>query len=483
VLHRWPWFVAILALLSAGTTAAAVRADHDRPASASASASAKAKAKPVAEWDRRVLPLVRFVEQERRLRFKNPVRTEFLSDKAFRKAVTADEAPTPSDERERHHLEGIFRALGLVEGKLDLDQATDTLAGEEVIGLYDPDTDRILIRGDRVTLPMRPTIVHELTHALQAQHFDLERDPKVSGQETAFTSLVEADAMRIEDRYIGSLSDADQDRVDAADQAQAEGADLDGVPPILSELFSLPYALGPPFIDAVASDGGDAAINKAFEHPPVTEEQIIDAAAYLAGDKPAKVATPAVPKGGKQVGPADDFGMVSLLLVLGERLPFNEAWTAVEGWAGDASVGYRQGGRDCIAVRVLLDSDDDAGQLEAATRSWADGRPRTSVTRRNRTITFSSCDPGTSATTTAAPGRPRTFELLQLRVELVASLEQSGADRGQAACVTNAVFAEHDPASLLAVAQLSDEQDPRLVKLQRDVAATTRRCGASGTAG
>lgn len=459
-LRRWPWFVAILVLLAVGSTAAAIKSNGstrpDRPAG----------------WDRRVVDLVRFVERTRGLRFARAVRTDFLTDAAFRKAVTSD-ATEPMDTT---HLEGVFRALGLVQGELDLRQATDTLNGEGIVGLYDPDTDRILIRGDRITVGMRSTIVHELTHALQAQHFDLEPDTQVSGEDIAFTSLVEADALRVEDRYIDSLSPGERRAVDAADRAQAAAADLGGVPEILTELFSLPYVLGPPFLDAVAADGGEAAVNRAFRKPPVSEEQIVDPDAYLAGDRPVRVPSPKLARGERRVDDPDDFGMISLLLVLGERLPFSQAWTAVEGWAGDASVGYRTAGRDCIRVRVALDSQGDAGELEAAVRAWAAGRSTTDVRRQGRTVEWSSCDPGTATTRTTPPGRPRTFDLLQLRVELVASLEEGGASAPQARCVADAVFRDNDPASLLLVARITDEKNPRLVRLQRDVQAAAKRC-------
>src|SRR5438067_13858176 len=167
-------------------------------------------------WDRRVVPYVHFVERERGLRFRHPVAADFLADAAFDRRVSRTDKLTDEDIAQLHQYEGIFRALGLVSGKVDLRAATEQLAREEVIGLYDPDTRHVYVRGDRITLSMQPTIVHELTHALQAQHFDI--DPKLdsTNAQTAFRSLVEADAMRIEDAYVRSLSDDDQQKIDAA---------------------------------------------------------------------------------------------------------------------------------------------------------------------------------------------------------------------------------------------------------------------------
>ena len=467
-MRRWTSIAVVLVVaLAAAAAALAVRArdeDDDRPS--------------VTGWDRRVVELAAFVEDERGLRFDHPVRTEFLSEAEFRKEVTDDVELTAEDADELRHLEGIFRALGLVSGKLDLVAATNTLKGEEIIGLYDPEADRILIRGDRITIGMRPTIVHELTHALQAQHHDLERDHDRSGAEIAFTSLVEADAMRIEERYVASLSAEDQRAVEQARVAQIDEIDLEGVPDILSELFSLPYVLGPPFLEALLDDGGDDAVERAFRSPPVSEEQVVDPSAYLTVEVPAKVPTPKLRKSERRVGEADDFGMVSLLLVLGERIPFAQAWAAVDGWSGDASIGYRADGSDCIRIRVALDTPEDAEELLVATRQWAAGRTGSSVTRSGRTVDLDSCDPGLEADAAAAPpDRPRTFELLQLRLELIKSLVASGADEPIATCVADTVLREHDPAQLLEVAQITDPNDPRLVRLQRDVRDAGVRCG------
>ena len=467
-MRRWTSIAVVLVVAVAAVAAVlAVRArdeDDDRPS--------------VTGWDRRVVELAAFVEDERGLRFDHPVRTEFLSEAEFRKEVTDDVELTAEDADELRHLEGIFRALGLVSGKLDLVAATNTLKGEEIIGLYDPEADRILIRGDRITIGMRPTIVHELTHALQAQHHDLERDHDRSGAEIAFASLVEADAMRIEDRYVASLSPEDQRAVEQARVAQIDEIDLEGVPDILSELFSLPYVLGPPFIEALLDDGGEDAVERAFRSPPVSEEQVVDPSAYLTVEVPAKVATPKLRKGERRVGVADDFGMVSLLLVLGERIPFAQAWAAVDGWSGDASIGYRADGDDCIRIRVALDTPADAEELLVATQQWAADRTGSSVTRSGRTVDLDSCDPGLEADAAVAPPeRPRTFELLQLRLELVKSLVASGAADPIATCVADTVLREHDPAQLLEVAQITDPNDPRLVRLQRDVRDAGVRCG------
>ena len=67
-----------------------------------------------------------------------------------------------------------YAALGLMADTLDLRSLLLELYTEQVIGYYDPETDRLyVIEGvDRELL--RPVLVHELVHALQDQHVNLD---------------------------------------------------------------------------------------------------------------------------------------------------------------------------------------------------------------------------------------------------------------------------------------------------------------------
>lgn len=433
-----------------------------------------------ARWDRQVADLVTFVERERGLDFERPVAVEFLSDEAFRAHVTDDEELSEEDAADLETVAGLFRALGLAEGDLDLRAAGNQLTGEGVVGVYLPEEQRILVRGPRIDPAMRPTIVHELIHALQDQHFGLEREHERSGEDTAFRALVEADALRVERAYIGSLSADEREGVEATLREQAEGADLEGVPAILTELFALPYVFGPPFLDAVVADGGAQAVDDAFRQPPVTEEHLLEPQSYLDDDEVLTVAAPTLREGEEEIDEPDDFGMLSMLLVLGERVPFAQAWAAVDGWAGDASVVYRADGRDCIRIRTELDTVEDAEELLAATEQWVGDLQSARTSRSDTIVILASCDPGNAVNGDGDAARPRTFELAQLRVELLASLKANGLPHEASACVADAVLRDNDPGQLLEVNTIADPTDPRIVALQRQVATTAQRCAAGG---
>ena len=73
---------------------------------------------------------------------------------------------------------------------------------------------------------MQSTLVHELTHVLQDQHFDLEAKTKEVEDDSAASSasdaLVEGDARRIESEWRNSLAQEAQAVVEAL-QEPVEG--------------------------------------------------------------------------------------------------------------------------------------------------------------------------------------------------------------------------------------------------------------------
>lgn len=429
-------------------------------------------------WDARVTDLVSFVEKTRGHDFEHPIKIEFLPVAEFRKRVTARDELTDEDREEIEQVTGVVRALGLAEGKLDLLAAFEQLQGETVIGLYSFETVRILVRGDKVLPTMRPTLVHELTHAMQDQLFDLDHDTKTSGEDLAYSALVESDALRIENEYVDSLSQAEQDAIDADQDEQSDEADLKGVPEFLTELFATPYVLGPPWLATAIGTDGNAGADAAFRRPPVSEEEIVSAAAYINDDRPQKVATPRLRSGEKSLDDGD-FGMLSMLLVLGERLPYPQARAAVDGWEGDAEVTFRSHDRTCIRVHVLTETTKDRDELTAAFESWGQGSDLVDVATDGPLATLSSCDPGVDAKRPAATG-PRAFEIISIEATIVSGMQQGGVKPDVAQCAVDHLVTIIGAQGLHDLNQIEDPNDPRVPQLQQTLIQQVAACQQSG---
>src|SRR5262249_28019222 len=145
---------------------------------------------------------------------------------------------------------------------------------------------------------MEYVLVHELTHALQDQSFDLgQLDASTrTDDETQLTvqAVIEGDAERVADDYYDRQSTSWQDQGDSA-----QGAGQPSDTPIVDVYKALPYVFGEDFVMGLYDKGGNAAVDDAFRSPPTTSAQLLHPADWLAGTKPAPVAPdrPATPPG------------------------------------------------------------------------------------------------------------------------------------------------------------------------------------------
>lgn len=325
----------------------------------------------------RVLPdLESFVERERGLRFRRPVRVELQSDARFAAALRRLRATSRRPRPPTTVVVGLFRALGLVEGRFD-PSALGSSTDEQVLGFYDSGRERLLVRGDHPTPAVRRVLVHELTHALDDQHFDLDRaaiERRDDESAKAFAALVEGDAVRVESRYFDSLSAEEQRSADL--EAEAEGQAPADLPRIFEVLLSFPYTAGRSFVEALVEAGGTARVDAAFAHPPATTEEVLHPDRYLAGDKAPAVSDPTAE------GSVIDRGVLGellLRLVLQETLDRAVANKAADGWGGDRYVAWSDGDRTCVRDRLVMDTPGDRTELVAALRQWAGSRPGATI--------------------------------------------------------------------------------------------------------
>ena len=106
-------------------------------------------------------------------------------------------------------------ALGLVTAPFDALAASEESDVVGTLGWYDDDREEMVVRGTDVDdTEVQLTVVHELTHALQDQHFDLphlDERADTSGEQAALGALIEGDATLVEHEYLWSLPQRVQD--------------------------------------------------------------------------------------------------------------------------------------------------------------------------------------------------------------------------------------------------------------------------------
>ena len=332
-----------------------------------------------------VAELSRFVESARGLEFLEEIDVVLLDDEEF-KGRLLEEAEFDPDELEL--TAKVLGALALLEGDVDLGDALEELLGAAVAGFYDPETGDLVVRGADPSPAVRITLVHELTHALQDQHFELHR-PELddvddeTGQ--AFDGLVEGDAERVADLYRDSLTAAERKEAEREQAVQAAGLSRStAIPPVLIEILTFPYVVGPSFVDATVDAG---RLDDAFTDPPTTSEHLFHPESYLAGEGAADV-TP--PQAEGDIIDEGVLGELGLLLMLRRAVPAELAFRAADGWGGDWYVAWDDGEVTCVRAAIAADSPTDASELHEALTLWAADHANAAVTAAD-TVDFTAC--------------------------------------------------------------------------------------------
>ncbi len=431
------------------------------------------------KWDKRVLPYARLVEKKRGLTFLHPVAVEFLTDKEFRQEVTEDEKDLSEDEREEiEQVTGLLRALGLIEGEVDLFEQSNRLSGSSTIGYYSYEDQRIRIRGSRLTPASRSTLVHELTHVLQDQHFGLadrlddDEDPTAAA---AYRAVVEGDARRIEAAYAAGLTPRQRAALRRSERASVTAVrkDIAKVPEILKTFSAAPYTLGEALVAVAKEDGGNDAVDQLFEDPPTTDEHLLDPWSLLqAEDEAQDVDEPELEDGDEEF---DDgaFGALGFYLVLAERLPHVDALDAADGWGGDAYVAFERDDVSCVRVTYEGDTSKDLDQLHRALGRWIRALPGSpaKVSRSAEQLTFESCDPG-SGTDVGSESSGDALTLAIVRTQVALSLVKEGATGRVARCFGTAIVHEYS------LKQLTDptfgRNDPAFIQRIQEIARGCR---------
>ena len=319
--------------------------------------------------DKTVADIEKFVEQERGLTFTTPVKATVLDDQAFVQKLLSTE--TDEDRKEIAKEGDTLKALGLIDPNLDFVDAMHSALSAGVIGFYDDETKLLYVRGNELGAYERTTLAHELTHALDDQHFNLDRkqyDDDKGEIGFGFSALTEGNARRVENAYKAQLSTADRRDYERSQSLIGNNGELANIPDVVQELLSAPYDLGEPLVEDILKRGGQPALDKAFDDPPTSSEQVIDPSKYAAREAPVKVDPPPAD------GTVENDGVVGELvtdLVLAQELGQRNALTAVTGWGGDWGVEYTNGNQRCMRIDYVMDTPKDLQELQSAFQQWA----------------------------------------------------------------------------------------------------------------
>jgi hypothetical protein len=476
---------AVLVLLVLALAVASVVGATGRVAAAKA---APTTAPTPAKWDPRIAPIAHEVEKLRKLDFEHPVAVEFLSDAKFEKRISVDKGKlSPSEKRSAERSQSQLRAVGLIGPDVDLVDATSSLQKSGVLAYYANGTKRITVKGKDVSdVATRVTLAHELTHALQDQHFDLtalQRKAAKTHSGTVLRTIVEGDAVRIQDDYLATLSKEQRskyadDSAQASDDAHTEASDA-GVPESLSVLSEAPYDLGPIMLGSVLADKKEAGIDALFRHPPTSDSAYLTPSTLLDGSKFETLPTPKLRAGERRSGSPDSFGAFALYLVLASRIDPATALTAADGWGGDAMITFKRDDTTCLRSAFVGRDAKRTKAIGSALADWAAAMPPDAAeVEQGKQITLTACDPGAAGT--EAPNRALQALILAVtRDGLFLEVLKQGAPVKAALCSSDTLVRDPAFAPLLqaAVVDPNGEPDPEaLAAVRARVPDVFRQC-------
>jgi hypothetical protein len=382
---RWPAGILLIAVSLTAVTLVPGGAAQPVPQQPAATTAAARNAALITATQE----VLKETSEVRQLAILRPVQSSTQSRAEIERAVmkNLDEEITPAD---MHAAEVTLKKLGLAPPDFQYRALMIRLLTEQVAGYYEPKTRQFYL-ADWIDIDgQKPIMAHELTHALQDQHFNLRRFdhwPKGdSDAELAAHALIEGDATMTMAMYVASNPLRALSFLKSMGAMSIATEELDKAPRSVRESLLFPYQEGMNWTRALYKQGGWPEVSKAFTTLPQSTEQILHPDKYFAREAPVKVLVPDITSllnsgALKSVPPAgagasseqlrwkrlasDVNGEWGFYLILDQFLKSAvESRRAAAGWGGDRTSVYENQKGDVLYISLSTwDTENDAREF------------------------------------------------------------------------------------------------------------------------
>jgi hypothetical protein len=311
--------------------------------------------------------VLRETSDVRQLPVLRPVSSGTQSRAEIERMLVRDFEQESSPEETRAG-ELTLKKLGLLPPDFRLRAFMISVLTEQILGYYDPKSKQFYLADWVDPQGQEAVIEHELTHALQDQHFNLLRFEKPRKGEAdadmAVHALVEGDAtwsmmlymQRDLRRAFSMLKSA----------ATAQTAKIDAAPRALRESLTFPYEQGMLWVRQLHQRGGWKAVDAAYADLPQSTEQIMHPEKYFAHEAPVRIVVPdlapALGAGWRRID-SDVNGEWGYYLILDQFINDEKlSHQAAAGWGGDRYALYEnaQAHETVLAQSTVWDTEGDA---------------------------------------------------------------------------------------------------------------------------
>jgi hypothetical protein len=343
------------------------------------------------------------------LKLRTPLKKTLRSREEIRAYVIRemDEEKNPA---ERYAGARSAEAFGLLPKGFDLDNFMVALLTEQIAGLYDPKAHEFYIADWIPLSDQRMVMAHELTHALEDQHFNIEPWVKAArpneDAELAREAVLEGSAMAAMVDYLLQGTGRSLKDLPDIDPAMflgdlASTPTMAKAPPFIRDALVFPYLAGLQFSVAVLKGKGWEALPGIFERPPASTQQILHPGIYRAGTAAPEVKLPVIDKMlGSDWSKLEEnlLGEFGWKEVLKQFLGQDRAKPLASAWAGDRYAVYEHKKTKRLVLLAMLrlasveQTDRFFGQYsEALEKKHAE---RSNLLRRPNFFSFDTPDGG-----------------------------------------------------------------------------------------
>jgi len=204
---------------------------------------------------------------------------------------------------------------------------------------------------------LKRTLAHESIHILQYVNFEIVR-PGIYDAEQALNALIEGDADLSADLFLEAEGLKPPEKkaptLRRGDYREA-----------LTLIKLFPYHYGKPFTAYLYEHGGWKLLNKAYEKPPSSTEQVMHPEKYLQGEGFEKPELPAPEEDWRLLG-ENRLGEYFIYVFLARWIGYEIAEVASEGWNGDRAAYYEADGDFLLIWATHWDSRGDAEEFHQA---------------------------------------------------------------------------------------------------------------------
>ena len=274
-----------------------------------------------------------------------------------------------------------YKTIGLIPAEFDYEKGVVNMYLGQMGGYYDPEKKHFIMASWMPAMVQMSIAVHELAHALEDQYWNLDSFVDMRSENgdvlLAHSALVEGSATAVALDYSRKaagqplLANDSQRAImlgeTGKEQTLGAAFSADGdTPASLQALLTFPYQAGFNFVAELLRRGGYGMVNKVYEKPPRSSEEVLHIAKYFDPVQDfVDITEQDVLRAGDMAGAFSviyretlgEIGIRALLYTQGQdEQPANRA---AQGWGGDRLLLVSQGSHYLLIWKTVWDSEKD----------------------------------------------------------------------------------------------------------------------------